>query len=328
MFLGFFWQQRMRKVSAVVCIAIIITTLIPAHPSRAESPLCTTEYDIMLSIDRSGSMAGQKILDAINAAQDFVDLLNPAFHNVGLVTYADSALMNIDLTNDLFSVQSKIAMITTTGNTNISQGISVAHNQATWREGGVTKVIILLTDGVPTGGDTPENVRNTSNAAKDDNIILFTIGLGSDADDDLLMEAASSPNFYFNPNTSGDLVAIYQIIAALLCCGNGIQEPVFGEECDDGNHEDNDGCSASCKVTHIDIGLKIPIDGEVIPIAIEPPGVESPLRIAKNGTVYRISLVDPSHSDATAIRIMTPDGIKALRRFNPSSENVQYQLIW
>jgi cysteine-rich repeat protein len=35
--------------------------------------------------------------------------------------------------------------------------------------------------------------------------------------------------------------------ATPAACGNGIFEPQFGEECDDGNTVDGDGCSSSCK---------------------------------------------------------------------------------
>ena len=40
--------------------------------------------------------------------------------------------------------------------------------------------------------------------------------------------------------------------AVLLCsaaavCGDGIPEPLQGEECDDGNVDDQDGCSGNCK---------------------------------------------------------------------------------
>ncbi len=31
-------------------------------------------------------------------------------------------------------------------------------------------------------------------------------------------------------------------------CGDGITDAEFGEECDDGNRIDNDGCSASCSI--------------------------------------------------------------------------------
>jgi len=32
------------------------------------------------------------------------------------------------------------------------------------------------------------------------------------------------------------------------CCGDGIVQPGFGEDCDNGNLNDGDGCSSSCKL--------------------------------------------------------------------------------
>jgi cysteine-rich repeat protein len=36
--------------------------------------------------------------------------------------------------------------------------------------------------------------------------------------------------------------------ACVLTCGNGVTEPELGEECDDGNNDDDDRCSALCKL--------------------------------------------------------------------------------
>lgn len=38
-------------------------------------------------------------------------------------------------------------------------------------------------------------------------------------------------------------------------CGNGILEPELGEECDDGNLVDGDGCSADCKIEMPDVDI-------------------------------------------------------------------------
>ena len=41
-------------------------------------------------------------------------------------------------------------------------------------------------------------------------------------------------------------------------CGNGVLEEVFGEQCDDGNNDDNDGCNASCQDEFCGDGVKQP----------------------------------------------------------------------
>jgi parallel beta-helix repeat protein len=64
-----------------------------------------------------------------------------------------------------------------------------------------------------------------------------------------------------------------------------------------------------------DIGLRLYDGTEVVSIACEAEGsLTSPLRIAKDGIVYGILLVDPGDSRATGIRIETASGTKALAR--------------
>ncbi|MCP4711127.1 MAG: hypothetical protein GY869_21105, partial [Planctomycetes bacterium] len=65
----------------------------------------------------------------------------------------------------------------------------------------------------------------------------------------------------------------------------------------------------------IDIGLRL-FDGQkIVKIACEPKGtVTSPLRIAKDGTIYGIVLVDPGAPTASGIIIPTPSGPKALAK--------------
>lgn len=64
----------------------------------------------------------------------------------------------------------------------------------------------------------------------------------------------------------------------------------------------------------IDIGLRVYDGTSVVTIACEEGAAASPLRIAKNGTVYGIVLVDPSDANASGIRIETSSGVKALRK--------------
>jgi cysteine-rich repeat protein len=41
-------------------------------------------------------------------------------------------------------------------------------------------------------------------------------------------------------------------------CGNGIIEPENGEECDDGNNNDSDSCSNTCKIKEPPVSPAIP----------------------------------------------------------------------
>jgi hypothetical protein len=66
---------------------------------------------------------------------------------------------------------------------------------------------------------------------------------------------------------------------------------------------------------YLDIGLKIFDGTSNVTIACEPGTATSRLRIAKGGVVYGIALVLPADPMASRVRIQTPDGIRALRKY-------------
>ncbi len=65
--------------------------------------------------------------------------------------------------------------------------------------------------------------------------------------------------------------------------------------------------------TYLDIGLRYYDGVNIVRLAIDPT-LTSPLRIAKNGKIYSIALVDVNNPKASSLRIMTPLGVKALRK--------------
>lgn len=76
---------------------------------------------------------------------------------------------------------------------------------------------------------------------------------------------------------------------------------------------ENAGCTWG--VSYIDIGLRAFDGTEPVAIACEALGtLTSALRIAKDGDVYGIALVDPADPNASKVRIQTNSGIKALRK--------------
>ena len=41
---------------------------------------------------------------------------------------------------------------------------------------------------------------------------------------------------------------LHVLTVSRIGCGDGVVSTSIGEECDDGNHEDGDGCTATCTV--------------------------------------------------------------------------------
>ncbi len=65
-----------------------------------------------------------------------------------------------------------------------------------------------------------------------------------------------------------------------------------------------------------DIGLRVYNGANIVALAAEPEGtLTSPLRIAKNGVIYGIVLVEPGDPNDSGVRIQTSSGIKGLRKY-------------
>jgi len=171
--------------------------------------------DVMLVLDRSGSMSGQKIADAKAAAKGFLDRMDLSMDQVGLVSFSDAATLNQVLTQMAGPVRTAIDGLVASGATNITDAITQAQAELTSarHRTGNQPVIVLLSDGQPTAGGDP---RPAATAAKNAGTRIFTIGLGADVDPNLLRDLASSPSDYFFAPTSSQLDAIYQQIAGAI----------------------------------------------------------------------------------------------------------------
>ena len=171
--------------------------------------------DVVLVLDRSGSMQSQdKIGAAKAAALAFVDRLDLSQDQVALVSFADSATLDQGLTRQAALVRAAIDRQVAAGGTDIIGGLEVARTElhSGNRVAAHQPVVVLLSDGVPTSGDP----RAAAQALKDDGARLFTIGLGSDVNPDLMRDLASAPADYFFAPDASALDAIYQQIAGAI----------------------------------------------------------------------------------------------------------------
>ena len=236
---------------------------------QVEEKVCTQPIDVMLVIDRSGSMIlppdPLRLQNAKSAAITFVNTMDFSKDAVGLASFNESAKLNLGLTSNQATIVNAINALKAGGQTNIGGGLKVAREEIILS--GDAKALILLSDGAPnvnaTGGfcfggfslnnSCANHSLNESIVTKLAGIEIFTIGLGIDNSTSLgniteilLKQIASTPSNYFTAPNSTQLEAIYLQIAQEICpCGNGVTDP--GEECDDGNDFDYDACTNDCK---------------------------------------------------------------------------------
>ncbi|MCX6356835.1 MAG: VWA domain-containing protein, partial [Candidatus Aureabacteria bacterium] len=195
--------------------------------------------DVMLVLDRSGSMAGTPLTNLKTAATTFVDKLDPAFDKVGLVSYSTTATLNDQLTSTGFAtVKSHINGLTSTDYTNLGQAVNYAQAElvTTRHRPEAVPVMIVFTDGIAnrdtanetctTEPTTPTACTNDAiaqaNAAKLAGTTVYTIGLtsGITKPSDIytlaitvLTTMASSADKFYEAPTSADLQAIFDEIA-------------------------------------------------------------------------------------------------------------------
>lgn len=171
--------------------------------------------NVGLVIDRSGSMGGQPITDAKNAASAFVDLMQSR-DQAAIVSFSHQPRTDHTFSNDINALKAAIATIGAAGGTAIFDAL--IHTVYLMSAGMKNRAIILLTDGADK--DSYYSSQEALNALISHEVRAFTIGLGinqNSPEEDVLKEIASKTGgLYFYSPTSGDLKAIYEAIYKLL----------------------------------------------------------------------------------------------------------------
>ncbi|MFQ5649410.1 MAG: alpha/beta fold hydrolase [bacterium] len=176
-----------------------------------------SNVDVALVIDRSGSMEGEKLAAAKTAAKSFVGFMQ-AKDNLAIVSFATSATVAFrltEITSDATksAAQNGIQAISSGGATTIGGGIRVAQDELDKGDRDHPHAMLLLSDGQETA---PPDVVDVLPSIPDKTDI-YTIGLGVDADQDLLSNIASQTGgtFHFSPSAD-ELQKIYLQIQGKL----------------------------------------------------------------------------------------------------------------
>jgi uncharacterized protein YegL len=144
----------------------------------------STEIDVALVIDESGSISNSELTQLRSAAKNVVDAI-AASDLSAAVAFADSATLRQELTSDKNAVKGAIDSPRISGNTNTEDAIQTAQAEllsGTNQRASAEKVMVLLTDGQPTASDGPLNNIQDALVAADDakgaGIEIFSVGIG------------------------------------------------------------------------------------------------------------------------------------------------------
>lgn len=178
---------------------------------RGDCPQETSPSDVVLVIDYSGSMIGDKMDAAKQAGLEFVDRMSLGRDRVAVVGFNQEALLLAPLSEDATLARDAIGGLVAGGGTNIAAGVDEARIELTGprRRLGAASVVILLTDG---GSDVPAALR-AADQLRLEGARLFTIGFGAGANAPLLSQMASAPDDYYFAPAADELARIYREIA-------------------------------------------------------------------------------------------------------------------
>ena len=180
-----------------------------------ELPAAEIGINVVLTIDRSESMAGQPITDARNAARIFADLMQ-SLDKSAIVSFNHTPWTEHPFTGNIDSLKSAISKITASGYTAVFDAI--IHSVYLITNDLKNRAIILLTDGAD--NRSRYTYQESLNALISHEVRAFTIGLGlkrNSPEENVLKDlAGKTGGLYFYSPTSKELEEIYRAISKLL----------------------------------------------------------------------------------------------------------------
>ena len=164
--------------------------------------------DIVIVLDKSGSMSGKKIRQACEAATYILKRLNPE-DRFNIIPYSDTIEPSFKTLQPASEKMVKegveaVDEIQASGGTNIAEALATARKQFDPKSKR-PKYILFLTDGLPTVGktDTKEIIKHIAAAADDGGQRMFVFGVGYDVNVRLLDKLAiayKGRSDYVKPN--------------------------------------------------------------------------------------------------------------------------------
>ncbi|HET8936801.1 MAG TPA: VWA domain-containing protein [Polyangiales bacterium] len=159
--------------------------------------------DVLIVLDVSGSMSGQKLDYAKQALHQLIERVAPS-DRFGLITYESSAGLVIPLAASSGGAAARwhrtVDTLEASGGTNIGEGLELGLAQLAKREPGRNARVLLLSDGQATVGDTSiQGLRGRAQRYMRAEHVLSTLGIGDDFNEDVMTGLAETGtgNFYY-----------------------------------------------------------------------------------------------------------------------------------
>ena len=160
--------------------------------------------DMVVVLDRSGSMNGAKIQDARRAVLDLIDRLS-ARDRLALISYAEGVRRHFDLlpvdSDNIPLMKSAVRKLSAGGGTNLGAGLDAGIKMLD-RSAGSGKMgkLILISDGLANRGIvSPDRLGKMAARAVDSEFAVSTVGVGEEFNEFLMTKIADrgAGNYYY-----------------------------------------------------------------------------------------------------------------------------------
>ena len=192
----------------------VVKVTLNAMPSSVEAEKAERPpVNLSVVLDRSGSMTGEKLQKAKEAAIEALRRLEPRdIFSLVIYDHEVETLIPAQSARNLESIEPRIQNISARGNTALFGGVSQGAAEIRKNpESGYVHRIILLSDGLANvGPSTPEDLGRLGVAFLKEGISVSTVGVGVDYNEDLMtrLSQRSDGNTYF-VESSRDLPHIF-----------------------------------------------------------------------------------------------------------------------
>jgi Ca-activated chloride channel family protein len=176
--------------------------------------------NVMLVVDTSGSMSGDKINNVKDALKIFVDQIQNDQERVGMVLFSSEVYNTLppqELRTNRQPLYSMISSIKPGGNTALLDAVKAAYGQLqTLNDKGRINAIVVMTDGLE--NNSRISLKTLTSYMRDSNqagvpVVVFAIGYGKDADWNTLKSLSDSTGGQVREGNLETIKQLYKILS-------------------------------------------------------------------------------------------------------------------
>ena len=196
-----------------------VTVTVAGRPVPVRSVSAQTDtsvpVSVVLAIDVSGSMAGDTMTRAREAASSLVAALGPS-DRAAVVAFGSTVRVVQPLTQSKPALQAAISGLQAGGDTALYDAIVRAAGLAL-ESGTARRTVIVLSDGEDFGGRSTATRATAAAAAGQSGAVFYAAGVGESFDRSFLVELASATGGrFFEAGGAADIPPLYVLMSSLL----------------------------------------------------------------------------------------------------------------